>query len=136
MPSCRRWRKAERMTAATMSLRGPLRPRRRLGPLFVAAGLAAFAVAIWWAVPAVAPPAYGPPPPLSQPRLIELKESRVFTARIRGLDAAARSGGVSALLFGGYVDPERIALFLRVEPPARVVPGRFTLTDQFRRSYR
>jgi hypothetical protein len=123
------------MTAATMSLRGPLRPRRRLGPLFVAAGLAAFAVALWWAVPAVATPAYGPPPALDQPRLIELKAQGVPYARIRGLDASATSGGVWATLFAGYVDPERIALFVRLDPPARPAPNAFTLKDQFGRSY-
>ena len=124
------------MTAAAMSLRGPLRPRRRLRPLFLAAGLVALAAAIWWAVPAAVPHAYGPAPDLSQPRLIELKAQRVPYARIRGLDASAMSGDVQATLFAGYVDPERIALFVRLDPPARPAPNAFTLKDQFGRSYR
>ena len=118
-----------------MSLGGPLRPRR-LRPLFLAAGLIALGVAIWWAVPAVVPQAYGPAPAFSQPRLIELKAQRVPSARIRGLDASAMSGDVRARLFAGYVDPERIALFLRLEPPARPALNALRLTDQFGRSYR
>jgi hypothetical protein len=99
------------------------------------AGLISFAVAAWWAVPAIAPPSYGPPPALSQPRLIELKANRVPSARVRGLDASASSGGISATLFGGYLDAERIALFLRFDPPAKPGPARVTLRDHFGRSY-
>ena len=124
------------MIAATMSLSGPLRPRRRLRPLFLAAGVIALGVAIWWAVPAVLPQAHGPAPAFSQPRLIELKAQRVHSARIRGLDASAMAGDVRATLFAGYIDPERIALFVRLDPPARPAPNSFTLKDQFGRMYR
>lgn len=117
-----------------MSVGGPLRPRL-LRPLFFAAGLIALGVAIWWAVPALGAPAYGPAPALSQPRLIELKAQRVHSARVRGLDASAMSGDVRATLFAGYVDAERIALFVRLDPPARPAPSAFTLKDQFGRSY-
>lgn len=117
-----------------MSLGGPLRPRR-LRPLFFAAGLIALGVAIWWAVPAVVPQAYGPTPELSQPRLIELKAQRVHSARVRGLDASAISGDLRATLFAGYVDADRIALFVRLDPPARPAPNAFRLKDQFGRSY-
>ena len=122
------------MTAATVFLRGPLRPRRRLGALLITGALSAFAAA-WWAFPALAPPAYGPAPALSQPRLIEMKAAGVYTARIRGLDVSASSGDTTATLVGGYVDAERIALFLRFDPPARAAPARVTLRDQLGRVY-
>src|SRR5687767_12834186 len=119
-----------------MSLRGPLRPRRQLRPLFLAAGVIVLAAATWWSVPAVTPQAaYGPPPALSQPRLIELDAQRVPYARIRGLNVSAISGDVRATLFAGYVDPERIALFVHLDPPARPAPNAFTLKDQFGRTY-
>lgn len=125
------------MTAATMPLRGPLRPRPSVRPLLVALGVTAAALALWWAVPAVAPPAYGPPPTLSGSRMRELKASQIGYASIRGMDVRASSGGANARLFGGYLEVDRIILFLRLDPPGRPSPVEgTTLRDQFGRGYR
>lgn len=119
-----------------MPLHGPLRPRPRLRPLLVAAGLIAFAVAAWWALPALAPPAYGPPPTLNESRMRELKANGVGYARIRGMDASASSSGTTVRLFGGYLETDRIVLFLRLDPPGRPSPVEgTTLRDQFGRRY-
>lgn len=124
------------MTAATMPLRGPLRPRSSVRPLLVTLGVIAAALALWWAVPAVAPPAYGPPPTLSESRMRELR-SQISYAWIRGMDVRESSGGVSARLFGGYLEADRIILFLHLAPPGRPSPIEgATLRDQFGRGYR
>jgi hypothetical protein len=49
----------------------------------------------------------------------------------------ATSGGHTAELVGGYADAGRTILFVRVDPPARVLPtfGNISLSDQFGRTY-
>jgi hypothetical protein len=49
----------------------------------------------------------------------------------------ATSAGHTAELVGGYADAGRTILFVRVDPPARVLPtfGNISLSDQFGRTY-
>jgi hypothetical protein len=103
--------------------------------------LVAFLVALalgaiaWWSVPAVSPQPFVAPPVLSQTRQIELKAARVYTSRIVGLDVRGSTSGSDVRLVGGYLDPEQVVLFLRVDPPARLLSASTSLRDQFGRSY-
>jgi hypothetical protein len=49
----------------------------------------------------------------------------------------ATSAGYTAELVGGYADAGRTILFVRIDPPARVLPtfGNIALSDQFGRTY-
>jgi hypothetical protein len=59
------------------------------------------------------------------------------THRVSMFGHTATSAGYTAELVGGYADASRTILFVRVDPPARVLPsfGNVTLSDQFGRTY-
>ena len=122
------------MTSAVAPRPRPLRPYDvRIAFAFLVA--LALVVITWWSVPALSPQTFVAPPALSQNRLIELKANQVFSSRIVGLDVRASTGGTQVRLAGGYMDAEQIVLFLRTEPPARLLPPTTNLRDQFGRSY-
>lgn len=57
--------------------------------------------------------------------------------RVSAFGDKATSAGYTAELVGGYADAGRTILFVRIDPPARILPsfGNITVTDQFGRSY-
>jgi hypothetical protein len=57
--------------------------------------------------------------------------------RVSSFGDQATSAGYTAELVGGYADAGRTILFVRIDPPARVLAqfGEVTLTDQFGRTY-
>ena len=57
--------------------------------------------------------------------------------RVSTFGDRATSAGYTANLVGGYADAGRTILFVRIDPPARVLthPGEVTLTDQFGQAY-
>jgi hypothetical protein len=60
------------------------------------------------------------------------------THRVSTFGDKATSAGYTAELVGGYADAGRTILFVRIDPPARILPtfGNITLSDQFGGTYR
>src|SRR5436190_16119164 len=58
--------------------------------------------------------------------------------RVSAFGDKATSAGYAAELVGGYADASRTILFVRVDPPARMLPtfGNVALSDQFGHTYR
>ena len=58
--------------------------------------------------------------------------------RVSAFGDKATSAGYTAELIGGYADASRTILFVRVDPPARMLPtfGNVALSDQFGHTYR
>jgi len=58
--------------------------------------------------------------------------------RVSAFGDKATSAGYTAELVGGYADAGRTILFVRIDPPARVLPtfGNIALSDQFGHEYR